>query len=617
MPRRVPQHVTGDRAIAALQSYFSDLGWTFESVEKDYGLDAKVEVFENDQARAFIFFVQSKGTEVNIKNTRSVSQYFEEEEVNYFIEVNVPVLVVRYSTADQILFAKWTYSALSFNKTKSRYKLLFSTRDVLSEANIDAFIKSAKYIEAISKFSRGGNLSIGFSGDIADTLIYSRFCREWFGVFGIPIQIDEGSPLNFIITKNSLSLYTFGIVDEPRKNSISNFLDILEIVSLGINAKLAYQIRLLKLISTPNFKNEDIIELANNFRKDIDYLSILNRVREDLEGFSDSFKPLTSLLQLRYFDLTQEAKNKLRELRKNKYTATRGSDDFLNYLLILQTEGSSGEISELLEKLLPEDKFFANNERLAIEFANFAYKSGNMEEALRIISLCSSDDEDIIYLKARLLIQLGYYNDSMLEFQKINKDRKKSTDFLILYTMMSLVVNVFNLRYQPRRKDDTALSSITSGKRALEYITTVDALEPEAWLAFARKESSELPQYNEPEFYSAFSALFSRSPNNFVQAISLFIEKIYYDETADRPILGVTLANLIEEALITFGRRFIDDVLQMLVEMGHPNEVINDIARNIERIEKLHTRINKADISDRGSGFIGNTVYRPSIIGDL
>ncbi len=616
MPKRVPEHITGDKGVAALQNFFTNLGWTFESVEKDYGLDAKVEVFEGNLARAYVFFIQSKGTSAETSKSRQIAQYFDEEEVNYFTSLNTPILIVRYSTVDKILFAKWAYSDFSFEKTPTRYKIVFSTYDTLVEANSDSFKESVNLLENITQLLDEETIGIQFLGDIADTLRYTRFCNKWFNSFGIPLSVVEDSPIRFKITKKNISLHIFGIINETKSNNLSNMLHMIEIITKGIGERANYQVKFLRLIHDKTPTTKEIVNIANNFRDDVDYLSMLDKVEEDDQGFLEIFRPLISVLQLRYFSLNMEGKKKIRDFVKNKYTLRGNPNDFLNYLLILQSENDKTEMPQLLEELKPSDDLFILNGRLAIEYANFAHRSDDNEEALRVLSLCSSDDEDVIYLKARLLIQLGRYSDSMLEFRKINQSRKKSTDFLILYTMAALLVNEFGIGQQTRIRDDALANSIINGEQAVAYITDFDALEPNAWLILSKKPSYDLPRLNEPEFYAAFSGLFSKSPQHFALSIELFIKKIYYSDSSDVETLRIVLVNLIEEALTIFGKSFLDDVLEMLIRSGHPNDVINNISQVMRKIEYAHIKLNKSAISDKGSGFIGNTIYRPSIMGE-
>ncbi len=616
MPKRVPKHVTGDRAVGALQVYFVNLGWTFETVEKDYGLDAKVEVFKNDQARAFIFFIQSKGTEIEVGSKRQIAEYFDESEVNYFIELNNPILIVKYSIKDRALFAKWAYSNLSFKETETRYKVVFSTSDILIEENTQCFMDSVEFLENISQLSSGKNIEIEFSGNVSDTLYYTRFFSKWVTAIGLPFSIVESSPVKFIFSKKSISLRIFGIINEIKSSNLNNLLSILEVLTSGISEKYGYQVEILQTIYGRNLNKNDIIRLANNFRDDINYLPLINNIEEDEQGFLEIFRPIISILQLNYFYLSREVKDKIKKLREKKYILTRSANDLLNYLLVLQSENNQDEMSYFLNEMKPHDEFFTLNERMAVEYANFAYKIDDNEEALRVINLCASDDEDVIYLKARLLIKLGFYKDSMAEFQKIGRNKSKSTDYLILYTMASLLVKGLGIEKQFRTKNEDTLTIIDSHEQAIKYIRDYDALEPTAWIVIARKTPNNVSGFNEPEYYTAFSSLFSKAPEHFAQSIGLFIEKIYYDETADIESLRFVLTNMIEEALITFGREFLDDVLEMLIGMDHTDEIINDVARNINKIEAAHVRLNKSTISDKGSGIIGNTIYRPSILSE-
>lgn len=63
MPKRPRQHVLEDLARARLHRDFSSIGWSVEDLDKDYGEDLLVRVFEGNRATPWSFYVQSKATD--------------------------------------------------------------------------------------------------------------------------------------------------------------------------------------------------------------------------------------------------------------------------------------------------------------------------------------------------------------------------------------------------------------------------------------------------------------------------------------------------------------------------------------------------------------------------
>jgi Domain of unknown function (DUF4365) len=63
MPKRPRQHVLEDTARARLHHDFSRAGWTVENLQKDYGEDLLVRIFEAGLATPWSFYVQSKATD--------------------------------------------------------------------------------------------------------------------------------------------------------------------------------------------------------------------------------------------------------------------------------------------------------------------------------------------------------------------------------------------------------------------------------------------------------------------------------------------------------------------------------------------------------------------------
>jgi len=63
MPRRTRSHVLEDHSRNRLREVFVQEGWTVEDLDKDYGEDMFVRIFEGGNTTPFSFFVQAKATD--------------------------------------------------------------------------------------------------------------------------------------------------------------------------------------------------------------------------------------------------------------------------------------------------------------------------------------------------------------------------------------------------------------------------------------------------------------------------------------------------------------------------------------------------------------------------
>ncbi|MGY3519179.1 DUF4365 domain-containing protein [Micromonospora sp. PTRAS2] len=61
-PRRPSSHLNSDRSIIRLHESFLSKGWTVEDLDKDYGEDLLVRIFNDERATPYAFFVQAKAT---------------------------------------------------------------------------------------------------------------------------------------------------------------------------------------------------------------------------------------------------------------------------------------------------------------------------------------------------------------------------------------------------------------------------------------------------------------------------------------------------------------------------------------------------------------------------
>lgn len=109
MPQRPRSHVLGDRALREFSNTIGD-DWVIRVIgSNDYGVDAEVEIFEDGHATGASFKVQIKGSDTAPKNGRhSVS--VGKSTLNYWLKLDVPVLVYYYAALTDRSYARWAHS---------------------------------------------------------------------------------------------------------------------------------------------------------------------------------------------------------------------------------------------------------------------------------------------------------------------------------------------------------------------------------------------------------------------------------------------------------------------------------------------------------------------------
>jgi hypothetical protein len=107
MPGRPREHVLEEESCIALRALLP-AEWTMEPVRRDYGLDARVEVFQDGRATGLAFWAQLKATdEPDLRRALSVG--FETTSLNYLSVQAEPVLLVRYHAPTAGQFGTWLH----------------------------------------------------------------------------------------------------------------------------------------------------------------------------------------------------------------------------------------------------------------------------------------------------------------------------------------------------------------------------------------------------------------------------------------------------------------------------------------------------------------------------
>ena len=119
-PKRPRNHILGDEAVRFIIKELPS-EWTYDEVSRDYGIDIKVEIFENNQATGFHFSIQSKGLRVenhpnivHIKNIKKTTINF----WRYRIE---PVILIAYVATDNKAYWLW-FDPQDFDLTSPQKK---------------------------------------------------------------------------------------------------------------------------------------------------------------------------------------------------------------------------------------------------------------------------------------------------------------------------------------------------------------------------------------------------------------------------------------------------------------------------------------------------------------
>ena len=114
--------------------------WVFRDKNKDYGIDGEVEIFNSEgKATGLVYWVQLKATESGKEATiKSVDLSL--EKINYYKRLDVPVLLVRYSSEKDSFYIKWASEVDHFfaKDGAKTMRVRFSDSDIWDEKTAQA-----------------------------------------------------------------------------------------------------------------------------------------------------------------------------------------------------------------------------------------------------------------------------------------------------------------------------------------------------------------------------------------------------------------------------------------------------------------------------------------------
>lgn len=143
MTRRLRSHVLGDLAVAKLTDLFTEVGWTCEKIEQDYGEDLMVRVFENEKATAKYFFIQSKATDNIERYKAKIGRYrypFKNSHIESWTAHKQPVLITLYDAKSDRFYWQSIQNYVEHILPRDRLKLrsiIFSEERIINKASID------------------------------------------------------------------------------------------------------------------------------------------------------------------------------------------------------------------------------------------------------------------------------------------------------------------------------------------------------------------------------------------------------------------------------------------------------------------------------------------------
>jgi tetratricopeptide (TPR) repeat protein len=152
MPKRTRSHIFEEESRKHLEDLIPN-HWVIRKPDPDYGIDAEVEIFDNEGSpTGLMFFVQIKATDQ--KNlSKALKLIFKKDMLGYYNALSLPVLLVRYHSASKNLYARWAHSIdlyYSSPDTES-YTITFPNDSLWTETTPILIEKYLKQLRALKK----------------------------------------------------------------------------------------------------------------------------------------------------------------------------------------------------------------------------------------------------------------------------------------------------------------------------------------------------------------------------------------------------------------------------------------------------------------------------------
>ena len=307
MTKRAKQHQLEDLSRAKYNLAIPS-NWVFRDKDKDYGIDAEVEIFDdNDKATGLVYWIQLKATESKIEATsRKIDLSI--ESIKYYKKLDIPVLIVRYSKIHDCFYCKWAHEIDLYyaKKNAKTLRVSFSQDEKWDDQSPE---KVKKYLSQIKTIKEGRfKLPIPLSFIIKESIVKKtpkgvlisslRTALSEFSEFAVFKNDPEDSFLLICLSGDELTIRlssiagcTFHNIHKVKNENLAEDLVVSSLLGFAIALSQIGQfetmsrILLYKKIKERFFQNQQILFRLLPLILGTSYFSIaLDAVSEAIEN---------------------------------------------------------------------------------------------------------------------------------------------------------------------------------------------------------------------------------------------------------------------------------------------------------------------------------------------
>ena len=477
MPRRPKEHQLEDKSITKFRSLLPE-SWVYRDVEKDYGIDSEVELFDkNGDSQALMFFAQLKAT-ASDKDSEIMSVRLRIEVIEYYQELDLPVLLIRYSEKNDSILVKWMdkvdlYYAKKGAKT---FNIKFINDDLWTPETSNKIEKKLK----TRKMLKNGFITFPLSTSIIieedinsldKSIIYFKLrkeLKEYSNIIKISDNIED-SAISIKLNKKDLLIQVYdvkGVYFHGIKKLDEKYLieEISKTILLGIalNMLPLKQYEMCANIIFENKLEEALLQFPKMSLKALPALletSYLDKV-VDLFSYSKDSK-VKIILDAFLLQISSRGKNiqyvRKKHLNKKLKKFLNEKDDlgigitYYNLGNLYHNNSNHSEAIAYYKKAIKYNPYYKKQFYYFQEIGGSYFMSNKFKEASKLYkkAIDLGAPNKTIALYADALLFSGSYKEALKQFNKyLEISEKKLAEFQLKAILLSEMLEIFKIEYQ-------------------------------------------------------------------------------------------------------------------------------------------------------------------------
>ncbi len=607
MPKRPKQHELEDLSRAKFQICLPKK-WVLRSKEKDYGIDGEVELFnEEGNAQGILFYVQLKAT-----GSKDISQIlnvdFNIETLKYFANLEIPVLLARYSEHFDNFYYKWINSIdLTFSKKEAKtFRVKIDSNSVWNESTHKTIekelitLKTVKSGQFIFPVSYSVSIEDEKVQDIKNDLFKIQLRNKLNNYSDFLLFKEENSFVNINIDNNvltiKLSILKGVYFHNLNLRSKENFLDFISqdiLLGLSLCFILNGQIDFGGRIIFENNLEKYLLQNKEIFLIILPYLLESSYFEKSLKLIDDSlvnngneiflFPTIINIL------LNTNKKNKsieeffISQLEKTKKLKIDSliASSFYNLGSFYRRHNENYKSIQNYKQAKKADINYLKREYFYREIAGVCFLAGKFYFSSKFysksIELGAKSDTKLL-LADSLMFTGKYEVAKNLFLEYINEHEDPYDEFTLKYILLDKIIESKGIKSQTRKiieanklADISKSESLMNGQECVENALKLDLLSSLAWfnLAAIKRENDE---YEESTYCYAICAIIKLYDiQSWVFSFFMFI--VYCLDKIDFVVGSLIL----KTAYLLNGDDFLIELFRLLDENGLYNQQVIDL----------------------------------------